>query len=245
MAEPVDETSWLLAVQNITQAVGEPKPATLASPNEFVSRAMSAVQYAADEVYRSDRWHFRLQWKFYTLVADNAWYLLPADFGTVFAHLPVYLGTRTIKYMDFEQIFERYPHIRTFPPDAGAPAEVITQFETASAYAGSAPVVYTATESYLGILPAPGSSYVEEQISLAFPYLRDHPLLSDGADLIDMPREWRTAVHHLALAHYKKDLNYQDHEWRGDEQKGQMLLQRLQVRRSTRGRANYRMKANV
>lgn len=198
-----DTPNALQLVQRVfTECRIAPLPTTLnpgTTNSNIVFEAFNDIQY---ELWRSERWPWRMRMAFIRLVADTPDYLLPADFDQL--AVPPMIGSTaklaTYDLYDFVETFGMYDPL----PTSGTP--------TSCALMGNAIRLY----------PPPSSDCLTAYPRMQVLYLRKPPArltVAQETDSFDMPPEfipvmvaWGRYVLKKALAYPDAQTDFQEYD---------------------------------
>ena len=216
------ERTLLQAVNLLLNEVGESEIGTVMSPTRRINNAVSAVSAGRDECYYRKLWEFRRGYLSLTLVASQMWYELPTDYHEMASFLSRNTNSATIPFVSFDKLCEMWPEMRIFSPGSGVSGlPAISQALTQEQNFGT-PQYFTVWNGYIGMMPVPDSTFVADEGLLYATYWKQAPELTSDGDDIGLPRNLWGAADALALAQFKKYLEYAD--WESDKQDGMRLL---------------------
>jgi hypothetical protein len=214
--------SFLEAVRRIVTINGESDIATLLAPTNRVKTAMRAVEDARDDIFYETLWEFRRAFYKITFVEKQVWYEAPVGQHKAGQFLSLNDPNKKIPFVNYDDFIGRFPDLRSFPPGAGV-GDMTTVLEfLAQEHAYGPPECYTAWGGYIGVMPAPDAEFIESYPSAITTMWSHATALQSEQDDIGLPRELWTAHHLLAMAYYKKALEYPD--WSTDRDEAWRLL---------------------
>jgi hypothetical protein len=216
------DRTYLDAVNRLLAMIGESEVATLMTPSRRVANAMRGVEDARDEIYYRTLWDFRRGFMSVPLVASTMWYELPVDYQEMAQFMSRNSNIAVIPYLSFDNMIQRWPELRMFPPGAGV-GGIQSALQAADQTTNFGPsTFYTIWSGYLGLMPVPDADFVTLEGTLYGTYWKQAPALVGDQDLLGLPRQLWLAHHSLALASFKKYMEYPD--WPADKQDGMRLL---------------------
>lgn len=221
------ERTFIQAVNKVLLSTGKNETATLVgSVSNHVKLAMDAVQEARDRVFYRTKWNFRRGFWQLELVANQMWYELPADYQRLGS--PISLNRQDnalIEYVDYEKLIAMYPDLRAFPPGAGVGdiGTVVQLLDQTHNFGESK--ICTRVDDYIGLMPIPNSDFVDLEDTLFSTYWKQASPLQGDQDDIGLPREMWECHNLLALAKFRKSLEFSD--WGDDWKDGMKQLMRL------------------
>lgn len=219
--------TFLDAVNRVVSMSGEDPVTTLLNPSRRISNAMRAVSDARDEIFYDRLWEWRRGFWQISLVASQMWYLCPSDYAKLARFVSRNnKGESAISYVDYDDLSNMFPDIRLFPPGLGGSGGVTTAQAVGQSWATGTPDYCTTSNGYLGLYPTPDADFmVAEDNILVASYWRDAPQLSGDNDGIGLPQSLLNAHHKLALAEFRKSLEFAD--WAQDKQDGLRMLHKV------------------
>lgn len=224
VSQTTEPRTLLTAVQRVLTANGQPAPATVDTVSPTTEKAVQAVNDAQDEIYAHALWSWRFKWLVLDIVGEQMWYLLPDDFGEMAADIPFKGATSQIDGISYQELCDRYPDLRHYPPDSGVDLSVFVDGLSSTEYLGT-PKYYSVWAGHLALVPRPDDEYVEDQVGqIVGGYYRVAQELYADSDIIDMPKPMWRIHHNLANAYYKQYMEYSD--WQATEQRALSQLQR-------------------
>lgn len=213
------------AVNRAIMAIGEDRIGTLiGSASKRVLKAMNAVIDARDEIYYHTKWEFRRGYIEIVLVEDQMWYEVPADCGEMATGLTKNVAEWPLTYLNYDNLVNRWPELRTFPPGSGVGNLTVAGQASAQTRTKGTPESFTIHNGYIGLVPIPDAEFVDDQYALYGTYWKNAPTLVSDYDDIGLPPELFVAHSSMALGYLKQALKYDD--WESDYALGQKILRR-------------------
>lgn len=216
------ERTYLDAVNRLLAMIGESEVGTLGSPTRRINNAMRGVSDARDEIYYRKLWEFRRGYMEVPLVASTMWYELPTDYCEMAQFMSRNTNTAVIPFVSFDRMCNMYPEIRLFPPGSGVGSTASAAQAAGQTANFGTSAYYTIWNGYLGLFPVPDADFVALEKTLYGTYWKQATALVSDNDIIDLPRNLWLAHHSLALASFKKYMEYPD--WQADKADGMRLL---------------------
>lgn len=216
------ERTLLQAVNLLLEEIGESQVGTVLSPTKRINNAVAAVKAGRDECYYRKMWEFRRGYLSVTLVASQMWYELPTDYHEMASFLSRNSNSATIPFVSFDKLCDMWPEQRIFPPGSGVGSLASNLQATGQTQNFGTPLYFTVWNGYLGMMPVPDATFVDDEGKLYATYWKQAPELVGDQDDIGLPKYLWGAQHALSLAQFKKYVEYAD--WPADKQDGLRLL---------------------